>query len=355
MSEAESLFHQPWEKLQAAAWALRQQYHPPAVLFAVPGIKRYETEHYRNTPYRFASISVTGEQCALQCEHCRGQLLKGMIPAPTPRALTTLGRRLLEQGCEGVLISGGAGRDGAVPLKPYLEAIARLKEWGLRVIVHTGLPDRETAEGLKAVGVDQVLFDFVGDARTLREVLHLERSPEDYAEALALLRELGVPVAPHIVIGLHFGQLRGELAALETVSRIGADVLVLVVLRPLPHTPVADLSGVTPETVGRLVAVARLLNPTVPLALGCARPAGPAAVEMEERALLAGVNRIAYPSPLTVHRARERGLAFSFVESCCTLVGEWSGSAISQPDSSGHPRTGYNRFRSHFAEGGEPW
>lgn len=320
MSEAEFLFHRPWEELQAKAWALRQQCHPPTILFAVPGVKRYETEHYRNTPHRFASVSVTGERCALQCEHCRGELLKGMISAPTPQMLVNVGRRLVEQGCEGLLISGGAGRDGGVPLKPFLEAIARLKEWGLRVVVHTGLPDRETAEGLKAAGVDQVLFDFVGDAGTLREVLHLERSPEDYAEALMLLRELGIPVAPHIVIGLYFGRLRGELAALETVRRIGADVLVLVVLRPLPHTPMADLPGVDPETVGRLVAVARLLNPTTPLALGCARPAGRVGVEIEERALLAGVNRIAYPSPLTVHRASERGLEFSFVESCCTLI-----------------------------------
>jgi uncharacterized radical SAM superfamily protein len=242
-----------------------------------------------------------------------------MLPALTPQALLALGRRLVEQGCRGVLISGGADKNGAVPLKPYLETIARLKEWGLRVLVHTGLPDRETAEGLKAVGVDGVLFDFIGDAATIRDVLHLERSPEDYAEALARLRELGIPVAPHVVVGLYFGQLRGELAALEAIRRIGADVLVLVVLRPLPHTPMADLTGVDPETVGRLVAVARLLNPTTPLALGCARPAGPAGAEMEERALWAGVNRIAYPRPTTIHRAREQGLACSFMESCCAL------------------------------------
>ncbi|MCS7282698.1 MAG: radical SAM protein [Anaerolineae bacterium] len=319
MSQAEFLFHLPWEDLQAAAWAVRRQYHPPEIFFAVPSLKRYETEDYRNTSHRFASISLTGERCALECEHCRGQLLKGMIPATTPQALLALGRWLVEQGCAGVLISGGSDRNGAVPLKPYLEAIARLKALGLRVVVHTGLPDRETAEGLKAAGVDQVLFDFIGDAATLREVLHLNRSPEEYAEALALLRELGIPVAPHIVIGLYFGQLRGELAALEVVSRIGADVLVLVVLRPLPGTPMADLLGVDPETVGRLTAVARLLNPRTPLALGCARPAGPAAAEMEERALLAGVNRIAYPHPRTVRRARELGLEYRFVENCCTL------------------------------------
>lgn len=320
MDKPKDLFHRPWEELQAAAWQVRQRYHPADLVFAVPGAKRYETEHYRNTPHRFASISLTGQQCALQCEHCQGQLLAGMLPAPTPDDLLAQGRRLIEQGCEGLLISGGADANGAVPLKSHLLAIARLKKWGLRVIVHTGLLDRETAERLKAASVDQVLFDVVGDAATIRQVLHLDRSPADYADTLALLRDLRIPVAPHVVIGLHFGQLRGELTALETISRVGAEVVVLVVLRPLPHTPMADTPVVEPEVVGRLAAVARLLNPTVPLTLGCARPAGLVKIEMERRAVLAGVNAVAYPDPATVRLADELGLNTLFVESCCTLA-----------------------------------
>ena len=320
LDKPKAFFHRPWSELQEAAWQVRQRHHPPDLVFAVPGAKRYETEHYHNTPHRFASVSLTGRQCALQCEHCRGQLLAGMLPAPTPGALLALCQRLMEQGCEGVLISGGADADGAIPLKPYLPAIARLKEWGLRVILHTGLLDKETAEGLKAADVDQVLFDVVGDAATIRQVLHLDRSPGDYAATLEMLRDLDIPVAPHVVIGLHFGQLRGELAALEIISRVGADVVVLVVLRPLPHTPMADAPVVEPEAVGRLTAVARLLNPTVPLTLGCARPPGLAKIEMERRAVLAGVNAVAYPDPASVRLADKLGINTSFVESCCTLA-----------------------------------
>jgi uncharacterized radical SAM superfamily protein len=319
-AKAQELFHRPWKELQAAAWEVRQRYHPADLVFAVPGAKRYETEHYRNTPHRFASISLTGRDCELMCEHCRGRLLVGMRPALTPDALLAVGQRLIEQGGEGVLISGGADTDGAVPLKLHLPAIAQLKEWGLRVIVHTGLLDRETAEGLKAAAVDQVLFDVIGDAETIRQVLHLDRSPDDYAATLTMLRELGIPVAPHVIAGLHFGRLRGELAALETIRRVGADVVVLVVLRPLPRTPMADVQPVEPESVGRLAAVARLLNPTTPLTLGCARPAGLVKIEMERRAVLAGVNSVAYPDPATVQLAGELGLRTSFIESCCTLA-----------------------------------
>ncbi|MEE8389725.1 MAG: radical SAM protein [Anaerolineae bacterium] len=320
MDKSKALFDRPWTELQSAAWKVRRTHHPDELTFAVPGAKRYETEHYRNTPHRFASISLTGRDCELMCEHCQGRLLVGMRPAPTPDALLAQGRKLIEQGCEGVLISGGADADGAVPLKPHLSAIAQLKAWGLRVLVHTGLLDRETAEGLKAAAVDQVLFDVIGDAATIREVLHLDRSPDDYAETLTMLHELEIPVAPHVIAGLYFGRLRGELAALEMIRQARAEVVVIVVLRPLPHTPMADVPVVEPEAVGRLAAVARLLNPTVPLALGCARPAGPAKIEMERRAVLSGVNSVAYPDPATVRLADELGLHTSFVESCCTLV-----------------------------------
>ena len=320
MSQAEDLYRRPWRELQAEAWEVRQRHHPPDLVFAVPGARRYETEYYSNSRHRFANISLTGRHCMLLCEHCRGQLLAGMLPALDPEALLSLGQRLIEQGCEGVLISGGADADGRVPLEPHLPVIARLKEWGLRVIVHTGLLDRETARGLKAAGVDQVLFDVVGDAETIQQVLHLDRSPDDYAETLALLLGLGIPVAPHVVIGLHFGKLRGELAALEMIHRAGVEVIVLVVLRPLSHTPMAGLRGAEPEAVGRLAAVARLLNPAVPLTLGCARPAGPDKIEIERRAVLAGVNSIAYPDPSTVRLAEGLGLNTGFVESCCTLA-----------------------------------
>jgi uncharacterized radical SAM superfamily protein len=315
-----ALFRRPWTELQAEAWETRRRYHPHELGFAVPGAKRYETECYANDPNRFASISLTGQHCALQGEHCRGRLLAGMLPASDPGALLALRRRLLDRGCEGVLISGGADVDGAVPLEPHLEAIAQLKSWGLQVIVHSGLLCRQTAEGLKAAGVDQVLFDVVGDEETIRKVLHLDRTPGDYAETLALLREVGVPVAPHVVVGLYYGQLRGELAALETIRRMGAEVIVLVVLRPLPRTPMADVQPVSPEVVGRLAAVARLCNPGTPLTLGCARPAGPDKVEIERLAVLAGVNALAYPDPATVRLAEGLGLQVRFVERCCTLA-----------------------------------
>jgi len=317
---AEELHRLPWPEIRSAAWAVRRRHFDDVLSFAVPGAKRYETEHYTNSRYRFASASVTGTHCDLLCEHCRGRLLVGMLPAPDAPSLQRLGERLVRQGCKGVLISGGAAPDGSVPLHDHLPAIARLKELGLDVIVHTGLLDRRTAEGLQAASVDQVLFDVVADESTIRDVLHLDRTPADYVETLRLLRDVGLHVAPHVVIGLHYGELRGELAALDAIHEVGADVVVLVVLRPLTRTPMAGVSSVAPDRVGQLAAVARLMNPTTPLTLGCARPAGQAKVEMERLAVQAGANVVAYPDPSTVEYAGTLGLRTSFVETCCTLA-----------------------------------
>ena len=108
--------------------------------------------------------------------------------------------------------------------------------------------------------------------------------------------------------------------ALQIIRQVGADTVVLVVLRPLPNTPMAKVASPGAEVVGRLAAVARLLMPDTPLMLGCARPAGPAKVPMERLAVLAGANVVAYPDPETVQLAAEIGLQTGFLESCCTLV-----------------------------------
>jgi uncharacterized radical SAM superfamily protein len=317
---AQDLYHRPLEELLAEAWAVREAHFPPLLKLSAPGAKRYEIEGFGNDPDHFAAISLTGRACALGCEHCRGRLLEGMVPAPTPQALRSLADELLTKGCRGVLLSGGADIEGRVPLDDHLETIAYLKSLGLQVIVHTGLVDRATAQGLKAAGVDQVLVDVIGDEETIRQVYHLDKGPRDYAEALAVLKEVGLAIAPHIVIGLHFGQVRGEVAALEMITAAEPEAIVLVVLNPLPRTPMGRLPAPPVEAVGRLAAVARILNPERPISLGCARPPGPAKARMEKLAIAAGINALAYPSEASLDYAASLALEIEWAEVCCSLL-----------------------------------
>ncbi|MBM4466611.1 MAG: radical SAM protein [Chloroflexi bacterium] len=315
-----AVYRRPLEELLVEAWSIRRVHFPPVLKLAAPGARRYEIEGFRNNPDRFVAISLTGRACILRCEHCQGQLLESMYPAPTPQVLRDVADELVARGCQGVLLSGGADRQGRVPLDGHLEAIADLKSRGLKVIVHTGLVDKAMAWGLKTAGVDQVLVDVIGDEETIRRVYHLDKKPQDYAATLAVLKEAGLAIAPHVVVGLHFGRIRGELAALEMITATELEVIILVVLNPLPGTPMAHFPVPSAEAVSRLAAVARILNPERQISLGCARPPGPTKARMERLTITAGINTLAYLSETSIDYARSLSLKVEWAEMCCSLL-----------------------------------
>ncbi|MDN5345420.1 MAG: lipoyl synthase, partial [Clostridia bacterium] len=146
--------------------------------------------------------------------------------------------------------------------------------------------------------------------------------PEAYGNFLKLCQQYDLEVAPHIVVGLHYGRLLGEIEALRMISSVQPRHLAIVILTPLRDTPMAGVTPPSIEDCGRLLALARLANPYAYLSLGCARPAGYQRPLLEQYALNAGVNAIAYPGPETITLAREMALAAEFSDRCCTLTGE---------------------------------
>jgi len=304
------------------AWDIARRNFGHEVFFYAPCIKHYETSEYANRVQPlFVPVSVTGSDCALQCDHCRGFLLRSMYEAREPERLVRLACELKARGCRGLLLSGGADREGRVPLQRFASAMARLKsELGLRIAVHTGLADEAEAQALADASVDVAMLDIVGDDETIRKVCHLSRRTEDYERALAALEDAGLRLAPHIVIGLHYGQLRGERRALEIIARHRIDALVLVVLMPSRATAMGGVDVPTPEAVAELFVEARERLPQTRVALGCARPPGPHQYATDAFALRAGLNAVAYPADGIVTRAREMGLAPKFFEHCCSFV-----------------------------------
>ncbi|MDP2839472.1 MAG: radical SAM protein, partial [Syntrophales bacterium] len=206
------------QAMMQQAWETRQEFKPE-IWFSVPGARHYDNPYYSNRPFSFANLSVTGEACACRCAHCEGALLKTMIGATSPQAMRRVVDDLLKKGCRGILVSGGSDAYGEVHLQPFVEAIGYAKQMGLKVLVHSGLIQRETAARLKEAGVDQVLIDVIGDENTIRQVCRLDRKPGDYLQSMLYCRDAGLNIAPHIVIGLHFGQIRGERRALEMIRQ----------------------------------------------------------------------------------------------------------------------------------------
>ena len=300
------------------AWEIRKGFKPE-ISFSVPGTKHYDNACYSNRPFSFAHLSVTGEACACRCAHCEGALLKTMIGATSPQTMRRAVDNLLKKGCRGILVSGGSDANGEVPLQPFAEAMGYAKRMGFKVLVHGGLIQQETAAMLKEAGVDQVLMDVIGDVATLREVCHLDRKPDDYLQSMLCCRDAGLSIAPHIVIGLHFGQIRGEWLSLEMIRQADPEMIVLVILAPARGTAMAGIHPPSTDDAAEIMAAARISNPATPITLGCARPPGNYKRRAETDAVDCGLNGIAYPDEETVAYAQAKGLKTVFSEYCCSL------------------------------------
>lgn len=274
------------------AWRVRMAHHDPAITFVRPSA---------TTP-----VSVTGTGCALNCAHCGGHYLEHMQPIDHVHL----------NGARSLLISGGCDARGRVPVKGHLEAIARLGA-GRRLNWHLGLVEPEDLEGLAPL-VDTISFDIVGDAITAREVYGLDVTLDDYVDTLRLLKQVA-PVVPHVTIGLHGGEIRGEAAALEALAAEGVERVILIVFIPTPGTRYASRQPPALDQVAELLAHARCLLPKASLYLGCMRPHGRYRQQLDALAVGCGLNLIVNPTRAAEQAAQDAGLRVIWGDECCAL------------------------------------
>ena len=293
------------------------------IRFYAPSFMYYKTGRFCSSPMAFPSISVTGSFCALKCKHCGGKVLNTMLPALSPQRLVEVCTDLKRKGAVGCLISGGCLPDGSIPLGGFVDAIARVKrDLGLTVVVHTGVIDFDVAKRLGEAGVDAALIDIIGSDETIREVYQLNVSVADYDRSLSALHESGVPLVPHVLVGLHYGKLLGEFQALQMVSKYSPSAVIIIALMPIHGTLMEDAAPPSPVDVAKVLVMARLMLPDTPLVLGCMRPKGEHKAETDVLAVKAGVNAIAFPTEQAMRLAESFGLESSFSSLCCSQIFE---------------------------------
>jgi uncharacterized radical SAM superfamily protein len=274
------------------AWTMRQAHWPAEITWSYP----LDT----------AVLSLTGDQCALDCAHCGGHYLQGMRPIWDAEP----------DGATSCLISGGCDRSGRMPVRAHLD---RVQQWrqGRRMNWHVGFVSEEELRTIVPL-VDVVSFDFVGDEETVQEVYGHGRTVEAYVQTYRLLRRY-VPTLPHITVGLRGGELGHEAPALELLADEGVDGLVFLVFVPTPGTRYADRLPPQPEAVAGLLAQARVRFPEVPLYLGCMRPRGRYRDRLDPLAVWAGINVLVSPSRAARRQAQALGLTARELRECCVL------------------------------------
>ena len=316
------------------------------IIFAVPGSKVYISKYFSNRANSFLNISLTGKKCELMCRHCKAHLLSDMIDIdsadfilqddskPKENRVMEIILKYQNKGDQakgtqtsvnGVLISGGFDSLGRLPLDerilPELKEVKNKFGREMKVFMHLGFTDRQTAESLYECGIDGVLVNIFSDKHTIEEIYNLKGcNPDMFYKNARLLKDAGLRVSPHLIIGLGAGSLSGEYRSLNEIAESGADSCVFVVAKNISKQIKPNLPEVKPFDVVKLFEYAKSIMPGRPVILGCARPHGQEFEKMEIELLKLGINVIAFPSERTLDYAKDNKYSFHFEEQCCAFL-----------------------------------
>jgi uncharacterized radical SAM superfamily protein len=291
------------------------------IQFYAPSFTYYKTTSFCSDATTFPTISVTGNLCALNCKHCGGKVLETMHSATTSEKLFGLCAELKRRGAVGVLVSGGCLPDGSVPLQGVMSALAAVKrDLNLTVLVHTGIVDEETALALKKAGVDAALIDVIGSDQTIQEIYNLKTTTRHYEQSLKALNDAKIAFVPHVIVGLHHGELQSEYHALKMIAAYSPAAVVIISFMPIHGTAMEKTAPPPPQAIAKVAATARAMFPTTPLVLGCMRPKGKHRKETDVLALQAGVDGVAFPSQEAIRYAQGLRVEVGFSRVCCAQI-----------------------------------
>jgi uncharacterized radical SAM superfamily protein len=276
-----------------------------------------------NPTSRFPAISITGSECALECEHCNKKYLKGMKQILKNKDLEKFLFDLSKKNGVGALISGGSELDGSVPLLKFLDTIKKIKrETNLIINTHTGLLNEETAMKLADANVDIISFDINMDEQVIRNIYHLDIELNEYKRAIDLLKKYKLNIVPHICIGLHYGKLNKELESIRFIkeTEINPSLIVVIILIP-PKDSRVKFDTPKPENIAKIIAILRFAFPKTEISLGCMRPRGAIKIEIEKFSIKAGITRIEIPSKDTLIWLKKNNpkIQFKYFSACCAI------------------------------------
>ena len=262
-------------------------------------------------PNETLAISTTNDSCNLNCAHCNGHYLKNMTP------IDDYHTKIESKNISSLLLSGGCSFEGDVPINRHLETIKQLKEKGYKLNAHLGLMSKETIETVCEY-IDIVSFDLVFDKETIKEVYKIDKTRDDYIRVYEIIKE-NTEVAPHICIGLKGGEIKGEYEIINYLSENPPKKVTFIVLIPTKNTEYENVSPPDLEKVADVLCEARINLPNTEINLGCMRPRGQYRKELDELALMCGVNKIVLPSRSAKNKAIEMNMNTLETKECCVL------------------------------------
>lgn len=262
-------------------------------------------------PQKTLPLSITGNVCILQCDHCKGHFLDSMIP------LSKIEKKIQNNFYKSILVSGGFDLNGKLSNIPK-NLLINLKRKGFKLNYHLGLIGEEDIKTIMEI-VDEISFDLILDEEVIKNILHLNKTSEDFKNTFKLLKR-HFSVTPHIILGLNWGKIEREYEAIEFLSKFEPLKIIFIIFTPVKNTPMEHISPPRIDMLKELFAFTKKKIPMTNLYLGCVRPSGNYREKIDFLAYEMGFKAIVNPHPKVLDYFKKNNIIEKYFDECCALL-----------------------------------
>jgi len=201
--------------------------------------------------------------CKCSCKYCglrkdNSKLERYRLSA---EEIIDFAKKASEYGYKTVVLQ--SGEDSHFSVEKMTEIIREIKNFDLALTLSIGEKTFEEYEAYKNAGADRYLLRIETTDKELYKQMHPNMSFENRVRCLKDLKKLGYEVGSGCLVGLPNQTIDSLADDILFFKEIDADMIGIGPFIPNPNTPLSEAKGGTFELALKVMALTRLLMPTI--------------------------------------------------------------------------------------------
>lgn len=201
--------------------------------------------------------------CKCSCKYCglRKDNLKLERFRLSPEEIVDFAKKASEYGYKTVVLQ--SGEDVHFKTEILTEILKKIKSFDLAITLSIGEKSFEEYQAYKEAGADRYLLRIETTDKELYKQMHPNMSFENRVRCLKDLKSLGYEVGSGCLVGLPNQTIESLANDILFFKEIDADMIGIGPFIPNPNTPLHDANGGSFELALKVMALTRLLLPSI--------------------------------------------------------------------------------------------
>ncbi len=201
--------------------------------------------------------------CKCSCKYCglRKDNTKLERYRLTPEEIINFAKKASEYGYKTVVLQ--SGEDAYFSKEDLTKILKEIKKYDLAITLSIGEKTYEEYKAYKEAGADRYLLRIETTDKELYKQMHPNMSFENRVRCLRDLKKLGYEVGSGCLVGLPNQTIDSLADDILFFKEIDADMIGIGPFIPNPNTPLREEKGGTFELALKVMALTRLLLPTI--------------------------------------------------------------------------------------------